>query len=774
MLRNAFRVALSVVVAVLAAGLVIASDADARSANVLASPPGLINDLVLEGAQPSWLQGLANTQGVSFPIFDATPAERQALDVMEQEAVQDVVTDHQLLPSDIAAVNTWARPEALAELWGLIFQALRAQHPNPDQQHVVTWLQHVLTAETFVEAYAAGAEFVKWAAFDPGPTGPALCGALTGVPCDLFLYDKAVTDSIAQNNWGVLRTFMAQEPQFHDPTGGGGPYGWCDYNAPDGTYAVPLDENLQLPGPCRNPPDYDCGFGATCTVGTSDNPPLTDLLRWGLQTSYLPLVSEKDLVALEAAVARQFAYGQAAGVGLPANTIVGPAYSGAFLFAIAAALHPLTAGVSEAGHLGAEFAVEGVDIAAQVTSGVLEGIAEQATEQVVADVVEGLTVADAVPIVDAVAIPIELGIEIAIGIADKVTSSEVPSTLAGMMENAQSSNALTNLSKPDVRTLAGTPNGQAALFTLFLASTMPTPKTACSGGITTTCSSSVRPPDANATPFSIAKSGSTAAPTANSFTYYDAATLSSHCVYLHNGWFVEHVTFSGVSNCSEIVCPTHQARCSVQAPQGGILRQTLHITYTDWNGVEQTVWVIPTDSGGYQFVRDDYKADVPSPLNPLNGCTRQSHCGVTDHIDYLSDAQSDRYTATLNRGNGVPTVERCTGVCGTPSNNTATTLAGSLNSNATSVALTAHVARGCAGTTGCTSPSGTVSFVLDLAGKDRTLCSYVPVTAGVATCTTKWSGLAAVAGTIYATFSPVSTTGTGGSQKAIAVSSLTR
>src|SRR5262245_20352133 len=76
------------------------------------TPPALLNHILL--AAPS-----------SNNLYFATADQRASLSVLEDEAVDNVLADHGLPDGDAAAVMSWARADALAELWGLIVEAIR-------------------------------------------------------------------------------------------------------------------------------------------------------------------------------------------------------------------------------------------------------------------------------------------------------------------------------------------------------------------------------------------------------------------------------------------------------------------------------------------------------------------------------------------------------------------------------------------------------------------------------------------------------------------------
>ena len=100
--------------------------------------------------------------------YAATPGQLASLHAFEQKAIQNTLSDHHLRAGDTAAVESWGRADALAELWGLVVQAIQAPNPTPDQRNVVAWLTTVMHRLAKGQADAAGWEFLKWAGLLPG------------------------------------------------------------------------------------------------------------------------------------------------------------------------------------------------------------------------------------------------------------------------------------------------------------------------------------------------------------------------------------------------------------------------------------------------------------------------------------------------------------------------------------------------------------------------------------------------------------------------------
>ena len=110
------------------------------------NPPNLLNDAELTTPYAS------NTKD----FYAATSAQVASLHVLEQQAIANTLTDHGLPTSDTQAVETWGRSDALAELWLLVDQAIKATSPTTDQQNVVAWLTTVMQRRAQAEADNAG------------------------------------------------------------------------------------------------------------------------------------------------------------------------------------------------------------------------------------------------------------------------------------------------------------------------------------------------------------------------------------------------------------------------------------------------------------------------------------------------------------------------------------------------------------------------------------------------------------------------------------------
>ena len=109
-------------------------------------------------------------------VYSATSAQITSLQDLRAEAVTNTIPDHALAATDTEAVESWARPDADAELWALLVQAIqavRAGTADTDQQNAAAWLNAVVLRQGVLAAQAAGLEYTKWAGLGisalPGP-----------------------------------------------------------------------------------------------------------------------------------------------------------------------------------------------------------------------------------------------------------------------------------------------------------------------------------------------------------------------------------------------------------------------------------------------------------------------------------------------------------------------------------------------------------------------------------------------------------------------------
>ena len=90
------------------------------------------------------------------------------LERLQDQAVDNTLADHGLPESDRAAVLSWGRDDAHAELWALIVQAINtpAAERTADQQNAAAWIMRLASAQANDAAKQTGAEYATWAGLD--------------------------------------------------------------------------------------------------------------------------------------------------------------------------------------------------------------------------------------------------------------------------------------------------------------------------------------------------------------------------------------------------------------------------------------------------------------------------------------------------------------------------------------------------------------------------------------------------------------------------------
>jgi hypothetical protein len=102
-------------------------------------------------------------------VYDAaTPVEAQALRDTEDQALADVLKDHQLPATDLSAVKSFARADAQGEMFSLIVAALKTPEGQrtTTQQGLVDWMSDQATQQRFLPAMNAATEYARFAGKD--------------------------------------------------------------------------------------------------------------------------------------------------------------------------------------------------------------------------------------------------------------------------------------------------------------------------------------------------------------------------------------------------------------------------------------------------------------------------------------------------------------------------------------------------------------------------------------------------------------------------------
>ncbi|MGH3628714.1 MAG: fibronectin type III domain-containing protein, partial [Sciscionella sp.] len=197
---------------------------------------------------------------------------------------------------------------------------------------------------------------------------------------------------------------------------------------------------------------------------------------------------------------------------------------------------------------------------------------------------------------------------------------------------------------PDVYAMLGTPAQSSGAYGLFVGATLPDPLAhSCDNSFLVQSATNPNPaPCLNGPPLPVQNasdptflvsekgvSGATAAPTIN---WQDSSAGTTNSAWLAGNWFVN--TETAKSDGSTLTLPR------------------LEIHYTDWNGDEQTAWLVGDAGAGYQFVTfDDTTAGADSSADVLapSTCATKGICDSAPSIQYLGTDGKD-HAATVVAG----------------------------------------------------------------------------------------------------------------------------
>src|SRR5262245_13673073 len=144
------------VVAVSLVALLGVGTMPARAQLITTAPPDLLNQFRLTASQSLYLANDAQYDALQHLQFTAH-------DSVVTNAIATTLAAHGLPASDALAVQSWARDDALAELWGMLVKAVNASDPTEDQFNAVHWLATLAKRQNMLAARNAGLEYVKWA-----------------------------------------------------------------------------------------------------------------------------------------------------------------------------------------------------------------------------------------------------------------------------------------------------------------------------------------------------------------------------------------------------------------------------------------------------------------------------------------------------------------------------------------------------------------------------------------------------------------------------------
>ena len=537
-------------------------------------------------------------------VYDAaTPPEAQALRDTEAQALAAVLKDHQLPATDLPQVKSYARPDAQAEMWAIIVDALKtpAGQRTADQQALVDWMSDQVTQQRFQPAKNAAMEYARFA-------GKDLIGATQVLNNGT---EQQITDFLS----GPAEPFSDSAVDPVDPR----PGGYCKYHPP-GPYSGDYDEHtLQT---CFTP----CQSPLGCAPPT---PTFDDFVKWGQATideetnTPLGIMNTPSFATQSAAIAAGTVFGTAAvgaGVAVASSTVLGVAVADS---ALAAAIFP---------YAGLDMFTE-----AFVTA-VLAG--DLTYTPFVGAVSAGAVGAIFAVVTVDIAILAFVGIQVA-------NIDQLPAELAALATQARS--------HLDASTLVDTASGVTSLYTLFVAATLPVPKV----GDPTCDPSGISKAAYN---YRTLRDGSVEYwPLGSDETkVFDVP----HCLNpvpvrpaaLDDPHFVVIDQSTGTTSSSPDITVA-----SPESQPGAVLRvsgswwvghevgssvegQSLAMRYTDWSGDRRSAW-LEKDDNGYRFF--GYSTSSGGGLSiDKDTCLQDGSCFISSEIQYVG-SNGDHYSAHL-------------------------------------------------------------------------------------------------------------------------------
>ena len=586
------------VVAVSLMALLVVGNTPARAQRAF-DPPELLNPFRLNDSTSFYL---------------ATPVQYEALKNLQftakvsgvpHNAIANTLRAYGLPDSDARAVQTWARNDALAELFGLLVEAIKSNDRLEDQGNAVAWLKTLLRRQAMMAAYHAGLEYVKWA-------------GLRQDLYDYYVFNEVFTDPNNVDFRYHLETFLDSgftSPQDYaawtDDTNkiGTATEGFCVYQPPapfqddyTGNIYTPSDRSTAA-SVCFTPDPL--GF---CFVDCiPDHPEYEDFVKWGEAVVIQGVTTDSvDFTEIAHAMTAGLGIGgivASVATGVTVASTLGPVLSGT---AFQRAIFPFARVVNSL----RSYATLGRTIAA------LDG---------------GLVAADAAgSIMGGVILFVTGTTEESIAIDSALN---LPKKLASLIEGAPATDI-------DPGQLLNSTSGTGELYALFVNASAPSPSIAELGsnsanGETAFLNPDGAPlPDPQTDPEFVVTVNGAVNPQA-SISWYDVASQTTNTARLHESWFVVRSTDNqGNPATVAIIGQTGQSPQDIQS---------LHISYTDWAGVEHVAGLLKPSSGGYKFISITQSGDTP--LVPST-CLTDGTCGYADAIQYV-DAAGNQYSARV-------------------------------------------------------------------------------------------------------------------------------
>lgn len=611
----------------------------AQAAAASYPPPNLLNETALT-TTPQTNDGAYYAGG----LYSATAPQLAALHVLEAQAVADVVHDHELSSGDGSSVLSWARPDAQADLWGRLLQAVQAVHDGTAsdvQRDANAWLAAVQQRQAVLMAQDAGLEYTKWA----------------GLGTDYYRYLLKQNPSVTD-----LANFLGRTPNpYTNGASAANPQdsidgGYCVYRSPaplQGDYTANVYNGLGSGAGANETCYHPCTNLLGCPLPT---PSYANLTHWGAADTQNRLfgafgsASALDGAAVGGALASLGAV--TAGVGTSfslGSTLSGTAFQQA-VFPFAARVQGLLVTAAEdaaiaAGESAAEAAAEVIE-AAEVAGGEL---AASGVGAIVSAVIFAVTTA------------VQVGLQV-------VADAALPGQLASLIVKARTTT-------PDPYATAS--SNATGLIALVAGAALPAPsRTTCDNSNLTYGGDNPLRPCGNATTIPAATAWDPAwvvtpqggTPTMQpDLAVADTTTGLTSTERLHGNWVITSATIGGTSATA----------------------QGLRLHYSDWGGGGHTAWVFAGRAPAQFLTVAD--AALGASFDPST-CAAAGTCALTGSIQ-LTGPGGARETVALSPGGEAPPLPPdCLGNEYCPTHATSTTLQGPTSVPVgTPVTFTAHV-----------------------------------------------------------------------------------
>jgi hypothetical protein len=541
-------------------------------------------------------QAPSNPQPPLQTLFAATPAQIASLHNLEQQAIQNTVTDHSLPASDFDAAATWGRQDAIGELFGEIEQAIQtpAISRTVDMANAVQWVTSVLQRYQTLGAQYAGYEFLKWAG-DPRAYNGSYWTFVNSGPSEQAMESYFTS---------------GQENEYLNDAKTGAPipgWGYCGYQPPSG-------------GSAYTAPGSPCYVPCQSVAGCLPFPPTYNtFVAWGQNDLVNSLLALPNYNTQEAGIAAGIGLGTAAALALGVASVVGAsiAIGGTGVAGgLLGAIWPVTVGatVGTSSLAAATVAEEGAaTLAAASSAGALLGPILVVVGGIVAGAFFAVDLYNAYTLVP----------QLATTIADAPTT---PYDVSGVLSDK---------------------NKLSQLFSLLVGASLPVPSlTTCTDILPTTPItnpsilniSNPSLPCLNAPPipapaqtdyqFAVSAQGASTSIVTRTLTWVDntlPAAPITNSARLSGNWFVETQTDSNGASAPIQTLVTHRV---------------------DWAGTPWLTELLPDPTTGNPMFASVKGSGQQGYSLDVNTCASDNTCTLTDTIQFVGTDGKD-YTATL-------------------------------------------------------------------------------------------------------------------------------